>query len=99
MSGCTAPPSTGLSLHETLESRLSCWRGWQIRTRCGDPLCPPNRLICVCDMLRAWGDITVRDMAGRMRCSVCGQPVRSAALLKSGPGGPTIHPVRGMAVR
>ncbi|MDJ0391255.1 hypothetical protein QMO56_24390 [Roseomonas sp. E05] len=102
MPGCTAPtktalPSTGLSASRTLESRLSSWRGWQIRARCGDPLCPPNRLVCVGDMLSAWGDITVRDMTGRMRCSVCGQRAQSIVLLKGGTAGQVIHFVRGTA--
>ena len=93
----TMPPFTGPTANRTLDSHLSYWAGWRIRARCGDPLCPPNRLVCVADVLSARGDITVREMAGRMRCSVCGQIARTVALLKQGPAGQIVHPVRGGA--
>jgi len=93
----TMLPFTGPTANRTLDSHLSYWVGWRIRARCGDPLCPPNRLVCVADVLSARGDITVREMADRMRCSVCGQIARSVALLKQGPSGQVVHPVRGGA--
>jgi len=91
------PPFTGPTADRTLDSHLSFWRGWQIRARCGHPLCPPDRLICVGDVLGSRGDITLRDMADRLRCSLCGQAARSVALLRQEPSGPVIHPVRGGA--
>lgn len=91
------PPFTGPTANRTLDSHLSFWLGWEIRARCGTPLCRSNRLLCVGDVLGSRGDITLREMADRLRCSVCGEAAHSVALLQQGPSGPVIHPVRGGA--
>lgn len=86
-------PFIGPTADRTLDSQLSYWKGWKIRARCGDAHCPPNRLICVREVLEARGDMTVRAMCARMRCSLCGKQASSVAFVKNGPGGQMVHSV------
>jgi hypothetical protein len=90
-----APPC--VTLVDTLDSPLARWTGWQIRTRCADPCCPPNRLIPVSDVVEARDTVTVRTMARQMRCCVCGRPAHNVAPLQSKAGAQIIQPVMGRA--
>lgn len=89
-----AAPSVLLSFRD---APLSHWTDWLIRTRCGDPTCPPNRLICVEEFLEAKGDMPVEQMADSLRCGVCSRRVARVALVKSCVAGEVINPVRGAA--
>lgn len=80
-----------------LRGPLSHWEGWLIRTRCALSTCPPNRLIGVEEMLEARGDMSVADMAGRMRCGICGRAAARVALVRSCLAGEIVNPVRGAA--
>jgi hypothetical protein len=92
-----APSLPCVTLVDTLDSPLARWRGWEIRTRCADPCCPPNRLIPVCEVVEAHDTVTVRAMAGQMRCCVCAKPARNVALVRDKAGARIIQPVRGCA--
>lgn len=89
-----SPPQVALAFRE---GPLSHWEGWLIRTRCVDPTCPPNRLVCVEELMEARGEMSVSEMADYMRCSVCSRPVARVALVKSCTAGEVINPVRGAA--
>lgn len=90
-------PAAPLTLLSFREAPLSHWEGWLIRTRCADPTCPPNRLVCVEEVLDARGEMSVEAMADQMRCSVCARSVTRVALVKSCKAGEVINPVRGAA--
>ncbi|MGY4801361.1 hypothetical protein [Teichococcus aerofrigidensis] len=69
-----------------------------MQTRYGDPACPPNRLLCVGELLTAWGDQSLQAMADRLRCGVCARPVERVAMVRATPAGRIIQPMRGGAL-
>ena len=87
-------PFSGPTADRTLDSPLSFWSAWQIRARCGAAPCPRDRLVCVETLLAERGDMTVRQLADRMRCSHCQGRATTIAFLQQRPSGKIIHPVR-----
>jgi hypothetical protein len=87
-------PFSGPTADRTLDSRLSFWTAWRLRAGCGHADCPKSRLVPVQELLSARGDMTVRDMAGRLRCSLCGEPAASLAFLRGSGEDRIVHPVR-----
>ncbi|ONG58269.1 hypothetical protein BKE38_03185 [Pseudoroseomonas deserti] len=90
----TALPFFGPTADRMLDSPLSYWKGWELRTRCGHPGCPREKLLCVEDVLQARGEMTVRDLAGRLRCRHCQRPASKLAFEQDKPGGRVSYPVR-----
>jgi hypothetical protein len=97
MASATLQP-TALPRGGVLASPISLWAAWSVRFRCGDPCCPPVRPMPVAELLAARGDLSVRAMAGTLRCSVCGQAAADVSLRRACPGGEVIQPVQGAAL-
>ncbi|WP_160000699.1 hypothetical protein [Roseomonas sp. 18066] len=89
-----ALPFVGPTADRMLDSPLSFWRDWQLRTRCGKTGCARDKLVCVEEVLTARGEMTVRDLAGRLRCRDCQGPATSMAFEQERPGGRITQPVR-----
>ena len=81
-----------------LASPLSRWAAWSLRFRCADPGCPPVRPLPVAGLLAARGDLSLRALAGTLRCSLCGQAAADVSLRRACAGGEVIQPVLGSAL-
>jgi hypothetical protein len=90
----SALPFSGPTADRMLDSPLSFWRGWQLRSRCAQPGCARERLLCVEEVLEARGEMTVRDLAGRLRCRDCQGAATNLAFQQDRPGGRITQPVR-----
>ena len=70
------PPSSTSTTRSQVQSALfgmplSLLVGRGIVVCCGDPTCPPERVLLVGEVLRARGDMRLADFARRLRCSGC----------------------------
>lgn len=69
--------------HEVLGTLASDFKDTQLAIDCGAAGCPRNRRYRMVELVGVWGDLPLRRLIDRMRCTKCGGAVIEATLITS----------------